>query len=173
MWATPGTLWSCNAKYVICTPQLYFIFGWLQVKRCSVDSYSLQWGHSELPLAVISLLAPVGNQLWINIEIIVLANPDFALKAMVNANQCILAYSNAILCFLRNISCLLFPELKTLSYMIFHCGCVLFPITCLQIKSIMHIGSRVSYAKWHRIFVYMIIFGSKIWSRYLVTMMIY
>ena len=32
----------------------------------------------------------------------------------------------------------------------------------LQIKSIMHIGSRVSYAKWHRIFVYMIIFGSKI-----------
>jgi hypothetical protein len=29
-------------------------------------------------------------------------------------------------------------------------------------KSIMHIGSRVSYAKWHRIFVYMIIFGSKI-----------
>ena len=32
----------------------------------------------------------------------------------------------------------------------------------LQIKSIMHIGSRVLYAKWHRIFVYMIIFGSKI-----------
>ena len=32
----------------------------------------------------------------------------------------------------------------------------------LQIKSIMQIGSRVLYAKWHRIFVYMIIFGSKI-----------
>ena len=43
----------------------------------------------------------------------------------------------------------------------------------LQIKSIMHIGSRVSYAKWHRIFVCMIIFGTKLWSRYPITMMIY
>ena len=25
-------------------------------------------------------------------------------------------------------------------------------------KSIMHIGSRVSYAKWHRIFTYIIVF---------------
>ena len=44
----------------------------------------------------------------------------------------------------------------------------------LQIKSIMHVGSRVLlYAKWHRIFIYMIIFGSKLWSRYPLTMMIY
>jgi hypothetical protein len=29
----------------------------------------------------------------------------------------------------------------------------------------MHIGSRVLYAtKWHRIFIHMIIFGSKLWS---------
>ena len=81
-------------------PQLYFIFGWLQFKRFSVDSYSLQWGHSKLPLTVISLLAPVSNQPWTNFEIIVLADPDFALKAMENANQCILLeYSNAIFFF--------------------------------------------------------------------------
>ena len=29
-------------------------------------------------------------------------------------------------------------------------------------KNTMHIGSRVSYAKWNRIFVCMIVFGSKI-----------
>ena len=32
----------------------------------------------------------------------------------------------------------------------------------LQIKTIMKIGSRVSYAEWHRIFTYMIVFRSKI-----------
>ena len=40
----------------------------------------------------------------------------------------------------------------------------------LQIKTIMNIGSRVSYAKWHRIFTYMIVFQSKIWSIYHIIM---
>ena len=40
----------------------------------------------------------------------------------------------------------------------------------LQIKTINHTGSRVSYAKWHRIFTYMIVFGSKIWSMYHIIM---
>ena len=44
------------------------------------------------------------------------------------------------------------------------------PASRLQIKSIIHIGSRVSYAKWRRIFVCMIIFGSKLCSRYPITM---
>ena len=40
----------------------------------------------------------------------------------------------------------------------------------LQIKTIMNIGSRVLYAKWHRIFTYMIVLGSKIWSMYHIIM---
>ena len=52
--------------------------------------------------------------------------------------------------------------------------CLVALLKHLQIKSIMHIGSRVSYtSKWHRIFINMIIFGSELWSRYPVTMMIY